>query len=244
MKETITSEKKVKVAKGAGTKNDPVVFNGVDEIKEIISEQTSGIIDSAESHIRILKGKIKDGNFLEAEYEMTESIKNRKGEVEYKSITHHSIKSKRYIHFDLAEAFKKLNPHLPLLCEIVVLSKEQAEIMADSFEDGSVYQMGIFKKYSCTGFSIGGNDEHEGITLIGRKSLRNKRVLNLVSPFQKFEAAEHEEPYEYEYHLNIAMSRVVEEIKLFIDGKCAINPQLSMFEGEEDQGQKDNKEQE
>lgn len=144
MESLMKEEKKVKVAvKGTGTKNDPVTFNSTDELKEVISEQTSGVIDSGESHIRILKGKIKDGNFLEAEYEVNETIKNRKGEVEYKSTTHHAIKSKRYIHHDLAEAFKKLNPHLPLLCETVVLSKEQAEIMSDSFKDGSVFQMGI-----------------------------------------------------------------------------------------------------
>jgi hypothetical protein len=206
----------------------------IEETKSIIRENTSGKVEL--DHIRIVKAKIKSGNFLEAEYEVYESIKNKKNETEYKAMNLYTFKGQRYIHHDLAEAFERLTPHMALICEQVNLSGQELLAVDEAFESGTIHLLEPFTKFKCNGISIGGNDEHEGVVFIGRKNLKRKRVLNLTSPFHKFSAGEHEEAYIYEYYLNVAVSKVVEEVREhIINGKCGIDPNESMFNESEEQ---------
>jgi hypothetical protein len=178
--------------------------------------------------LRILKAKIKDHTYLEAEYELREEVLNDNGEIEYSPSSIITLKSNRYVHPDMINAMRFLTPHLAFLCELTSPVNEDW----DTFETGEIYEDKRFSKFAVTGISIGGQDEHEGVTIIGRKNLRNKRVLNLTTPFMKFEPGEHDsEPYEFNYELSAAVATVVREVIAFIeDGKCALDPQLSLFD--------------
>lgn len=125
-------------------------------------------------------------------------IKNEVLEVEYtEEINGNSNTVKKeceaLVHDDLKNAFVALDEHLVALCE------QDAEC-------------------TCTGFSIGGHDEHEGITLIGRRELANNRILNLVSPFTKFN--DEFAPYSGSGEMEDAIGLCKEEIhKYLFDGK-------------------------
>ncbi len=97
------------------------------------------------------------------------------------------------VHNDLKNSFLKLDEHLSTLCE--------------QYSDA----------VSCNGFSIGGHDEYEGVTLIGRRELANKRVLNLVSPFQKWED-------------EFAPYKSISDLKAIIEG-CKQEVEKYLFEG-------------
>lgn len=125
-------------------------------------------------------------------------IKNDVLEVEYtEEINGNSNTVKKeceaLVHDDLKSAFVALDEHLVALCE------QNAEC-------------------TCTGFSIGGHDEHEGVTLIGRRELANNRILNLVSPFTKFN--DEFAPYSGSSDMENAIALCKEEIQKYLfEGK-------------------------
>lgn len=145
----------------------------------------------------IKKAKIK-GDTLEVEYEET----TPDGTATVKKAWNARI------HQDLRDAFKELNVHLSELCE--QYSKEGFGFM----------ESGI----NCTGYSLGGADEHAGVTLIGQRELENKRILNLVSPFVKWED-ENAAYYNIEI-LETAIDKCTKEVLAYLfKGKHAPDPQ-------------------
>jgi hypothetical protein len=115
------------------------------------------------------------------------SVKNDRCEVTYKeSFTEAnysnevSKKCSQIVHVDMKKALDRLRLHLVMVCE-------QPEAVLVDFE--SIHQIDLeeFNNYVVTGYSIGGNDESAGVTIIGQKLLKSGSVLNLISPFIKFE---------------------------------------------------------
>ncbi len=183
------------------------------------------------TQVRILKAKIKDANYLECEYDLIEIEKEVDGSVKSSCTTHYIMSSNKFIHPDLLLAFQRIGPHVPLMCEVCSAPADM-QLMLD---EGRAWQDDKFKKYQCTGISIGGSDEHEGVTLVGRKVLKTKKVLNLIVPFTKFETPDHEEMYLWHYEMTGAVSNIIDEVKKFIiEGKCGKSPQLDLFNQEED----------
>lgn len=95
-----------------------------------------------------------------------------------------SKKCGNLVHEDMRLAFKALSGHLALLCD----TREAVDLDLNDDEHAAKVD-----KLFVTGFSIGGSDDAEGVTLIGGKKLANGKVLNLVAPFQKYEDDEY--PY-------------------------------------------------
>jgi hypothetical protein len=170
--------------------------------------------------IKITKAKIIDGIFLELEYTETDADGDSTVSTDYKALC------RKRIHEDLRAAFDKLKIHLALLSEIVP-DDLAAQFM---FEDGSIYkdELNIFKSFAVNGIALGGSDEHHGVTLIGRKTLRGKRILNLNSPFTKFQEQEGQENYRFLHNLYSDSMQCVEEVEAYLNGKHAPDPQLTI----------------
>ena len=84
------------------------------------------------------------------------------------------------VHADLRKAFNRLVFHLIVFCE----QPEASQITIETIHD---LDLADFSNYVVTGYSIGGSDENAGVTIIGQKLLKTGAVLNLISPFIKFE---------------------------------------------------------
>ncbi|MGV8136516.1 MAG: hypothetical protein AB2L20_15005 [Mangrovibacterium sp.] len=118
------------------------------------------------------------------------SIKNDRCEVTYKEIFKEanysnevSKKCEQVVHADMRKAFDRLKLHLISVCE----QPEAVEITSENLYELDLEQ---FPNYVITGYTIGGSDESAGVTIIGQKLLSSGSVLNLISPFVKFEDLE------------------------------------------------------
>jgi len=174
-----------------------------------------------QTDLTIVKAKIKNGKLV---CEFTEPGKEGRNNVSKDCGT--------LVHPDMTEAFKLLNIHLGLLCEQLRVGhllnpedEEELDLSSHYFLEFEDQEM--LKKITCTGYSIGGEAEHEGITLIGLRELSNEKKLNLISPFQKWE--DDFNPYGHSYMLSKAIAKCNEEVCLYLlEGKCAPNPQLEL----------------
>lgn len=163
----------------------------------------------------IKKAKLNGVGYLELEY--TEDVTNEAGE---KFTVECSKKCTWDVHPDLLNALDELKPDLAALCE-----QEELEHMQNY---ASIHKElhPILSKLKVTGFVIGGSDEHEGVTLIGRRMLANNRVLNLISPFTKWE--DEHNGYERSYEMAAIIHRLQTECELYLDGKMRPAAQLSL----------------
>lgn len=168
----------------------------------------------------IKKAKLNGVGYLELEY--IEDVTNEAGE---KFTVECSKKCTWDVHPDFLNILDELKPHLAVLCEQV---EHMLSIMA--WDNATEKGHPILSKLKVTGFVIGGADEHEGVTLIGRRMLANNRVLNLISPFTKWE--DEHNGYEYGYELANIINRLQIESDLYLDGKMRPSAQLSLFEPE------------
>lgn len=158
--------------------------------------------------VKIKKVKIKDELFLDVEF--TEELPG------------HSKKDTKLsctvpIHEDLKTAIDNLHPHLAILCDEVQVKKSQA------------IQEVSFPEFSVRGFSIGGNDENEGVSINGSKEGKYG-VVNLNSPFKKWEDGE----YPFISNLGELVQTAIYEVGQYLfEGKRAPERQLEMEFGEE-----------
>lgn len=98
-----------------------------------------------------------------------------------------TVEGKNIVHSDLRDAFAALTGHMAILCEL-----------REAKEDSSPDELKDLRTVEVTGYSIGGSDDEEGATLIGKRFLKSKKVLNLIAPFTKFHNENEEYPYSYE----------------------------------------------
>lgn len=155
--------------------------------------------------------KVKhDGFGLILEYSVTTG-----GEGDDKSTTNDYVATlRRRVHPDMVEALASLRKHVVELCELGEYP---------TFDDIPERLLGAIE---VTGISIGGSGEHEGVTIIAKRKLRNNRILNLVTPFTKFE--DEHSPYKYELDLSCCVGVVVDEARQYLNGKFAPDAQIKM----------------
>ncbi len=166
----------------------------------------------------IKKAKLNSVGYMEIEFDTVISDGNEKFSIES------SQKCTWSPHNDLLVLLDELKPHLAYLCE----QTEVGEIDLFAYVD---IPHPILSKLKVTGFTIGGSDEHEGVTLIGRRQLAGNRVLNLVSPFTKWEDTHN--GYQYSFKLASLIRKLQYEVELYLDGKKAPSVQMELeFEGE------------
>lgn len=161
-------------------------------------------------NVTIKTGKIKDELFLIVEF--TEMLPGH-GKKDIKQ------SSTVPVHEDLKEAFNRLLPHLAVLCdELKVKGKD-----IHKWDDASL------ANYTVIGFTIGGSDDSEGVTLIGSKH-NSYGIVNLNTPFTKFSA----DGYGYVDQLRSDIDLCIQEIEEYLfEGKRAPDAQLEMdFEAE------------
>lgn len=162
------------------------------------------------SNVKIKKASIKDDLFLNVEF--TEDLPG------------HSKKDTKLsctvpIHEDLKAAFAKLHVHLACLCDEVKLPKK------NDFPNVE------FEKFTVRGFSIGGNDENEGVTVSGSKD-GAYGLVNLNTPFTKWESAD----YSFVSELGEDVEAAIYEVEQYLfEGKKAPERQLEMEFGAADE---------
>lgn len=164
--------------------------------------------------IFIKKAKLTAVGYLEVDYDRSVMVDGKSIKIEV------SEKPKWDPHSDLLNRFAGLRIHLVRLCE-------QVKDLPES--EGDLNQ--LLSDYKVTGFVVGGSDEHEGVTLIGRKALKGNRVLNLVSPFTKWE--DEHNPYSGSLDLSSKVADAAAEVKEYLAGKKAPSLQLEMELGTE-----------
>ena len=166
------------------------------------------------NEVKIRKASIKDDLFLNVEYS--------------EDLPGHSKKETKLtctvpVHEDLKEAFQNLHKHLAILCdEVKVKGKNFSTIDHDDFH-----------LFSVRGFSIGGNDDNEGVTITGCKEGKYG-IVNLNTPFTKWEGAD----YPFSSDLGSDIDTCVFEVNEYLfNGKRAPEKQLEMdfSEAEADQ---------
>lgn len=163
------------------------------------------------SNVRIKKAKIKDGLFLEVEY--SEDLQDHKKKETKLSCT-------IPVHSDLIDAFAKLDKHLAILCDETYPKKG---IDIEQW-DGAT-------SYSARGFSVGGNDENEGVTISGHKEVAFG-IVNLNTPFQKYQSSE----YKYMRDLSADIQSCIYEVEEYLfNGKRAPEQQIEMDFGNEEE---------
>ena len=117
-----------------------------------------------------------------------------------------TVEGKNLVHGDLKAAFKALTGHMAILCEL-----------REAKEESAPQELNDLNTVEVTGYSIGGTDEDEGVTLIGKRFLKSKKVLNLIAPFTKF--ANENEEYPYSYELMGAINLCGYEVEQYLTAK-------------------------
>lgn len=113
--------------------------------------------------MKIIKAKITKDSTLVATY------KDENGTT--------TVEGKNLVTSDLINAFSKLTPHAALLTE-------QKEV--DGIESVDEVPDIIGQVLDVTGYSIGGDGDNEGVTLVAKRFLKTGKVLNLCAPFTMF----------------------------------------------------------
>lgn len=144
--------------------------------------------------MEILKAKVTKDNTLTASY------RDENGTT--------TVEGKNLVTNDLKDTFNALVAHLAFLCE----QKE-----ADGKECLEDLPKGIDKKLEVTGYTIGGEDDSRGVTLIGKRFLKSNKVLNLNSPFTKFD--DENEPYQFAFELEQAVEACSYEVNEYLFNK-------------------------
>jgi hypothetical protein len=114
---------------------------------------------------------------------------------------HKNISCDQLVHDDLVKAFAKLKSHLVIICDL----RE-----GDGLEPGKFDPELQLTNFKVTGFTIGGEDDHQGVTLTGQKELSGGKILNLNSPFTKY--LDENDKYEYGHDLAVDIQACVYEI--------------------------------
>jgi hypothetical protein len=171
--------------------------------------------------IEITKAVIKSRILLSYEY-------NRKiGDVREKISTN----SDAPIHPDLQECFQAFIPHFALLTEEV---KSEDVKNAITVGEQSLGEIEKLSKFDVAGVSVSGTDDAEGITIMGQKTLSSGKKINFNTPFTRL--FDDSTPYAYQQELSEALSKLKEEVILYMEGKQAEKAQTEFDFGEDSGG--------
>lgn len=192
----------------ASVNENEMVIDDVEKFTNHLKAVTNNLKLPKENAIRIKKASIKDELFLYVEY--SEELQG------------HSKKETKLsctvpVHEDLKAAFTKLHRHLAIISDY-----------KDAPKKSTAFHETEFPKFGVRGFSIGGNDENEGVTISGYMEGKYGMV-NINTPFTKFEGAEY--PFLSELYDDVEDCKDEVEKYLF-EGKRAPEKQLELFDGD------------
>lgn len=144
--------------------------------------------------MEILKAKITKDNTLVATY------KDENGTT--------TVEGKNLVTNDLKRAFSMLVPHMAFLCE-----QKEAEnrLSLDELPDN------IETILDVTGYTVGGDGDSKGVTVTGKRFLKSSKVLNLNTPFTKFN--DENEQYDFQFELEQAVEQCDFEVREYLFNK-------------------------
>lgn len=149
-------------------------------------------------------------------------------------INHVIIAGGHTVHQDMRDAIARLTIHGAIICEQIKTTKAgkgQTAVMPS----GEVMnmpikidadQLKILESCQVYGFSIGGDDEKPGAVLNMKRRLSNGQTIVINTPFSEFEK---KNGYKYRSKLAEDIEAACQEAILYLEGKKAPDPQLSMF---------------
>lgn len=138
-----------------------------------------------------------------------------------KTALHH-----RPAHADLEAALARVLPHFLLMLEMLPgVQQGEQWLKNDSkefvwlLEDGELHQLPELADYAVTGYAY---SDKGGVVILGRKTLRSGKVVNLTSPHEPLDP----DPLtgmEYEHLLTLGteLAACDKEVKLYLAGKSA-----------------------
>lgn len=144
--------------------------------------------------MEISKAKITKDNTLVATY------KDENGTT--------TVEGKNLVTNDLKRAFSMLVPHMAFLCE-----QKEAEnrLSLDELPDS------IETILEVTGYTVGGDGDSKGVTVTGKRFLKSSKVLNLNTPFTKFN--DENEQYDFQFELEQAVEQCDFEVREYLFNK-------------------------
>lgn len=166
--------------------------------------------------IEINKGKLLKNDIVEVSF-IKQNLK--KGSKPAKCNEEHADPP----HPDLRKAFKSLNIHAAMIGEFV--SPMKVKDIEDVDEE-------LAQDFSVTGFTLVGDDLEAGVILSARKTLKTGKTMGFNTPIQHFEDPA-DNPYPFCDNLLECISKCKSELKQYLEGKFAPNPQLDMFPKDE-----------
>lgn len=160
---------------------------------------------------------------------------NRKDSTLYAEFTaqHH-----RPAHADLEACFARLLPHFMLLLEVLPGVQQGEEWLSEDsgrfralLEDGELHQRPELQNHQVTGYAY---SDKGGVVLLGRKTLRTGKVVNLLTPHEVLDP-EQETGLEYPHlwQLGTELTACDKEVGLYLAGKSApyvAEQQLELFD--------------
>lgn len=166
------------------------------------------------SEIKIRKAKLAKGGTVEATY-----IDEDGNDV--------TLKGKNICHPDLKTAFAGLVPFLADLTE----QKEAEFIKWDNLDNPETVEK--LRYLEVTGFSVTDDDVNPMVTLIGKRTLRTSKVLNLCAPATALNTDT--ESYEMCEELDTALQICIFEVKQYIiERKWQVKQNTLDFDNPED----------
>lgn len=151
-------------------------------------------------------------------------------------INHHTIDGGNRIHKDLARAMRQLDCHCGLVCEQIQPMKGKAGTSSQVEEDGTLISLptrlspedaGILATMRANGFSISGDGDKEAVTITATRKLKSGHALSITSPAIRYEGGK--QNYKFTQVLAEDVELISREAEEYLNGKCAPNPQLEMF---------------
>ena len=162
---------------------------------------------------KVTKVKIKDRSLT---VDMDETVSG----ADYSFTNEVTKKCASLAHDDLIKALTRLIPHMIKICDF----KFSENINEDNISEDGILEFQEIKNYEITGFSIGGVDNNEGVTLIGQRKFDSGKVLNIVTPFIKYT----DEDYKFGDELASVIEGCIYEVEQYLFGDKFAVKQLEM----------------
>ncbi|SOD81085.1 hypothetical protein [Spirosoma fluviale] len=107
---------------------------------------------------------------------------------------------------ELLAAFDMLVPHLLMMCEFVNESTIE--------NPNEILDYSIAENFKVTGLLV----KESGVTIIGRRILKGKKVLNLTTPFYPWDTPDEADGYAFAHGFQMAVSMATEQALAYLEG--------------------------
>lgn len=154
-------------------------------------------------------------------------------------INNHTIDGGNRIHNDLARAMRQLDCHVGLICEQIQPMKGKGGGQTQVEENGMLITLPtrlnpddaqILATIRTTGFNIIGDGEKEAVVITATRKLKSGSTLRITSPSIRYEGGK--ETYKFTQVLAEDVELICREAEEYLNGKCAPNPQLEIFDNQ------------